>query len=131
MGIPVGTASRWSAPYWDACRESRLSYQRCGDCEHINVRPAPICGACHRRNLAWATSRGAGSLASWTVVWRPQHPAFTIPYVPAIVHLDEGFHLVSSIVGCEPDEITSGMRLFVAFHAASDDIVLPYFRPAA
>ena len=65
------------------------------------------------------------------VVWRPQHPAFTIPYVPAIVFLDEGFHLVSSIVGCCPNEITSGMRLTVTFHAASDDIVLPYFRPAA
>jgi uncharacterized protein len=65
------------------------------------------------------------------VVWRPQHPAFTIPYVPAIVELDEGFLLVSSIVGCSPDEITSGMRLVVTFHAASNDIVLPYFGPAA
>ncbi len=81
--------------------------------------------------MAWVTSGGAGSLASWTVVWRPQHPAFTIPYVPAIVHLDEGFHLVSSIVECLPEEITAGMRLRATFHAASDDIVLPYFRPAA
>ena len=64
------------------------------------------------------------------MVWRPQHPAFTIPYIPAIVRLDEGFNLVSSIVGCEPGEITPGMRLAVTFHPASDDMVLPYFRPA-
>jgi uncharacterized OB-fold protein len=70
-----------------------------------------------------------GSLYSWTVVWRPQHPSFRVPYAPAIVELDEGLRLLSSVVGCEPEELHEGMRLAVEFHPASDDISLPYFRP--
>jgi hypothetical protein len=75
-------------------------------------------------------SSGEGSLYSWTVVWRPQRPAFTVPYAPAIVTLAEGFRMMSSIVGCEPEELAADMPLAVEFHPASDEIFLPYFRPS-
>jgi uncharacterized OB-fold protein len=63
------------------------------------------------------------------VVWRPQHPSFQVPYAPAIVELDEGFWLLSAIIGCDHEDIEAGMRLGVEFHPASDDVTLPYFRP--
>jgi hypothetical protein len=88
-----------------------------------------VCGACLSRALSWAPSSGEGALYSWTVVWRPQRPSFTVPYAPAIVTLAEGFRMVSSIVGCDPDELSPDMSLAVEFHPASDEIFLPYFRP--
>jgi hypothetical protein len=74
-------------------------------------------------------SSGQGTLYSWTVVWRPQRPSFTVPYAPAIVTLDEGFRMVSSIVGCEPEALRADMPVAVEFHPASEEISLPYFRP--
>jgi hypothetical protein len=77
----------------------------------------------------WEVSAGRGSLYSWTVVWRPQHPSFHVPYAPAIVSLDEGPRVLSAIIGCEPEDLRVDMPLLVEFHPASDTIWLPYFRP--
>jgi hypothetical protein len=68
-------------------------------------------------------------LYSWTVVWRPQHPLFQVPYAPAIVEVEEGWYHIAAVIGCEDDELAAGMPLGVEFHPASDDITLPYFRP--
>ncbi|MBV8979882.1 MAG: OB-fold domain-containing protein [Acidimicrobiia bacterium] len=129
VGIPVPNPSPASKPYWEGCARGELRYQRCDECGMIALRPATICGNCLSRSLSWARSSGRGSLYSWTVVWRPPRPSFTVPYAPAIVTLDEGFRMMSSIVGCEPDGLAADLPLTVEFHPASEDIFLPYFRP--
>ena len=85
---------------------------------------------CHATAPVWGESAGAGSLYSWTVVWRPPDPAFRVPYAPAVIRLDEGFWMMSAVIGCEPEALARGPRLAVEFHPASDEITLPYFRPA-
>ena len=40
---------------------------------------------------------GLGEVYSWTTVWRPQTPAFSVPYVAVIVELDEGFWLLANM----------------------------------
>ena len=37
--------------------------------------------------------------------------------------------IVSSIIGCEPEDLHEGMALAVEFHPSSEDMLLPYFRP--
>jgi uncharacterized OB-fold protein len=128
-GIPTGATSTAAAPYWEACRQGELRYQRCEACGGTNLRPARSCTRCGGRDVAWAVSGGRGRLYSWTVVWRPQHPSFRVPYAPAVVLLDEGFYLVTAIVGCEPDELRADLPVEVEFHPAGDAITLPYFRP--
>ena len=129
-GITAPHPSVYSQPYWDACREGRLLFQRCatpGPPDYVLQR----CARSRRgTSLGWEQSAGLGSLYSWTVVWRPPDPSFAVPYAPAIVRLDEGFWLTSAIVGCEPEDLQDGMRLEVEFHPASDAISLPYFSPA-
>jgi uncharacterized OB-fold protein len=129
-GIPAPTPTRLSKPYWDGCREGELHFQRCDTCGTIPARPGPICPHCHGRSLSWERSAGAGSLYSWTVVWRPQHPSFTVPYAPAIIELDEGCFLMSAMIGCEAEDLVADLRVEVEFHPANDSITLPYFRPA-
>jgi uncharacterized OB-fold protein len=130
VGIPAPNPSPAARPYWDAAARGELVYQRCDVCGTIPPRPTTVCGSCLGRALTWRPSAGAGSLYSWTVVWRPQHPSFTVPYAPAIVELDEGFRMMSAVVGCPPDDLAAGMRLAVEFHPASETIALPYFRPS-
>ena len=129
MGIPVGTPSALTQPYWDACKRGELVFLRCDDCGLIAERPAHVCGGCFGRSLTWTPSAGTGSLYSWTVVWRPQHPSFVVPYVPVVVTMDEGWWHIAAIVGCEPDDLVDGMRVAVEFHPATDEITLPYYRP--
>lgn len=129
QGIPVGVPTALTRPYWDACARGELVYQRCDACGLILERPSTVCGACLGRSLSWTRSSGQGELYSWTVVWRPQHPSFEVPYAPAIVAMDEGWWHIAAVVGCAPEDLTAGMRLAVEFHPASDGITLPYYRP--
>jgi uncharacterized OB-fold protein len=131
VGIPAPSPSRLSQPYWDACLAGELRFQRCDACGTIPARPSPICPRCHSRSLSWQRSAGTGSLYSWTVVWRPQHPSFRVPYAPAIIELDEAWFLMSAMVGCEPEDLAPGLRVVVEFHPAGEGIALPYFRPSS
>jgi len=130
-GVPVPHPSRLSQRYWDGCRVGELRFQRCDTCGLVPLRPTSLCARCHGRAFTWETSAGQGTLYSWTVVWRPQHPAFRVPYAPAIVELDEGLVLMSAMVGCEPEDLKEGMRVEVEFHPVSDTVTLPYFHPCA
>ena len=130
-GIPVPVPSARSRPFWDACREARLVLPLCASCGTRALRAFAACSQCHETTLAWAPSDGRGSLYSWTVVWRPPHPALVVPYAPAVVTLDEGWWFLSAVVGCTPADLHEGMALEVEFHTASESVVLPYFRPFA
>ena len=66
---------------------------------------------------------------SWTTVWRPQTPAFTVPYVAIVVDMVENWQILSNLVGCEHDVVSVGMSVAVEFHPVQDGMVLPYFRP--
>jgi uncharacterized OB-fold protein len=128
-GIPVPRMAPESVEYWAGTRAGELRYQRCTRCSTPNFGPGLTCRACRGRDLEWVAGSGRGAVYSWTVVWRPQTPAFEVPYAPAIVRLDEGYDLLTALVGLDHGEIVEGLRVAVEFHAISDDITLPFFHP--
>ena len=129
-GIPVPRPTLESEAYWAGCRDGELRFRRCAGCDLAVFEPRPLCPRCHATDLAWEVSAGEGAVYSWSIVWRPQTPAFESPYAPAIVRLDEGFDILTALVGCEPDDIRAGQRVRVEFHAVDDVITLPFFGPA-
>jgi uncharacterized OB-fold protein len=64
-------------------------------------------------------------------MWQRYFPAFEddIPYVVAYVELDEGPRMMSTIVGCEPDDISCDMAVEVVFDDVTGDVSLPKVRP--
>ena len=128
-GIPAPVPSLHAGPYWEGCRRGELLFLQCAHCQAIPPLPTLRCPRCHGDELAWQPSNGIATLYSWTVVWRPQHPAFRVPYAPAIVDLEEGYRLLTAIVGCEPDALSEGLAMEVEFHAVNEEITLPFFRP--
>jgi uncharacterized OB-fold protein len=53
-----------------------------------------------------------------------------LPYVVAIVELDEGVRLVSNVVDCPPERVHIGMPVEAVFDAVTPEVTLPRFRPA-
>jgi uncharacterized OB-fold protein len=129
--IPLPRPTPLSKPHWDGCREGVLRVQRCGDCDAFVFIPKPVCGGCLGTNLRWVESSGRGTLYSYSIVHRPQQPTFEVPYTVAIVELEEGWHMLTNLLGVGPDDIEIGMSLEVSFERKSDEITLPYFRPRA
>jgi hypothetical protein len=128
--IPLPRPTPVSRPHWDGCREGVLRVQRCRDCgEHVFI-PEPLCTACQGQNLEWVDSTGRGSVYSFTVVHRPQRPEFRVPYTVAIVELEEGWHMLTNLVEIAPEDVRIGLPVEVLFEKLSEQITLPYFRPA-
>ncbi len=128
-GIPSPSPTPLSRHYWDGTATGELRYQRCTACNRANFGPSVACSDCRGLDLAWQVSLGLGRVYSWTVVWRPPTAGFEVPYAPAIVRLDEGYDMVSAIVGVELDQIAGGNRVKVEFHALANGVHLPFFGP--
>ncbi|OBK22813.1 hypothetical protein A5634_06385 [Mycobacterium asiaticum] len=126
-GTVPHASSTVSAPFWEGCRAGELRYQRCGDCGSANFPPSEHCRQCLSADLAWTVSHGVGEIYSWTVVYRPVTTSFAPPYAPAIVSLDEGYQMLTNIIGVTPDELAVGMRVHVEFQTVQPDLALPYF----
>ncbi len=116
-------------PFWEATKKHELRYQVCDDCNMIVFYPRRHCPHCMGLNVSWKTSQGEGSVYTYTVIRQIAHPAFRdrAPYIIAWIDLDEGFRMLSTIVG---DEIAIGQRVRVTWDDQENDISLPLFAPA-
>lgn len=120
-------SSHLSVPFWEGCRSEQLRYQRCQACGLANFPPTEQCRQCLSAQLDWQQSSGRGEIYSWTVVHRPVTAEFEPPYAPAIITVDEGYQMLTNVVGVAPEELRVGMRVQVQFHAVGPDFTLPYF----
>lgn len=123
-----------TTPFWDGCRANELRIQRCLDCGSVRFPPGPVCLQCRSSSHEWMRASGKGRVYSWIVVRHPipaEIYAADVPYVVALIELEEGVRMPSNIVGCSPEEVTAGMAVEVVFESTPDNITLPRFRPAA
>lgn len=92
--------------------------------------PRAQCPNCWSDRLEWVDSRGMGTIYSLSVVRRAPTPDFgaVVPYVIAMIDLDEGPRMFANIVGDAALEASIGERVEVVFETREDGRVLPQFR---
>ncbi len=127
--IPRPKPSHLSQPFWAGLDRDELLYQRCPACGGATHTPALVCAHCGSGDLAWEASSGRGVIYSWTTVWRPQTPEFVVPYVPIVVDLEEGWQMLSNLVGCDHEDVAADLPVQIVFHHLDVGVTLPYFRP--
>lgn len=120
------------APWWKAAAEGRLLFQSCPRCAHRQLYPRPLCLACGE-TPGWETASGRGTVHTFTVVRQYGAKPFRdeLPYVIAMVDLEEGVRLLSSVTDCDPEAVQVGMEVEAYAVLAAEDVGVPYFRPAA
>jgi hypothetical protein len=57
------------------------------------------------------------------------HFADDVPYVLAIIELDEGWRMTSNVINIDPKDVTVGMRVEVVFDDVTPEFTLPKFQP--
>jgi uncharacterized OB-fold protein len=117
-----------SAPYWAATLEGRLVVQRCTSCGNHQLYARAHCLRC-RSTVEWVEASGRGTIYSFTVIRQNFARPFRdqLPYIVAIVDLDEGARLMTNIVGSEPADVRIGAPVRVRFEPVSDEAALPMF----
>ncbi|MEI8000619.1 MAG: Zn-ribbon domain-containing OB-fold protein [Actinomycetes bacterium] len=142
-GAPVGEVvevEEWAKPlpgldnvnehYWRTARAGRLLIQECPRCGHRQWYPRALCTACGG-DPAWLETAGRGVVHTYTVIRQQGIPAFKaeLPYVVAMVELEEGPMVFGSMPGVDPALVSIGTPVEVWFAAAADDTGVPYWRP--
>jgi hypothetical protein len=115
-------------PFWDALREHRIEIQRCQNCHAWVFFPRLHCPRCFSHDLAWTTVDGEGELLTYTLSRIPTLPelAGEVPQKLAVVALDEGVHINTTLVGVAEDEIKVGMRVKPVFDDTGEVTLLRY-----
>ena len=126
------TPDNTTRPFWDAAREGRFLVKRCRACERAHYYPRPFCPHCWSDDVDWEEASGRASLYTWSVVHQNDLSPWPdrVPYVAAVVELEEGPRAMTNIVECDFESLRVGQPLRVDFRATSDDVTLPVFRPA-
>jgi len=120
-----------SLPYWETAKEHRLALPHCDDCAQFWFPPSRTCPHCLSMNFAFKSVSGRGKVFSFVTFHRVYRPAFAedVPYVVALVELDEGPRLLTNILGVSPDEVRCEMAVEVVFDDYDADVSIPKFKP--
>lgn len=126
------TTDSWTEPFWAAAKQGRLCAPRCRRCGRFRMPPTPFCPECQSQDIDWVTLPGRGTVFSYSVLRGLPASAESV-LIPVVLELDDapGVHLVSNLVGEDPDDVSIGMVVEADFLPIADGWRLPVFRRAA
>jgi uncharacterized OB-fold protein len=136
----VATTARYDLPtpdettdaFWAAAGEGRLLIKSCPACGQYHAYPRPFCPHCWSDAVEWVEASGRATLYTFSIVRQNELPPFRdwLPYVAAVVDLEEGPRMMTNIVDCAVEDVQIGMALEFTTRPA-DDVAVPVFRPAS
>ena len=105
----------------------------CKSCGRFHFYPRPVCPECWSDDLDWRPVGGRGTVWSYTVV-RFAHGAnegwkTRVPYVVALVELEEGVRMMGNVVDGPVESVRSGMAVELDYREYEDGLI-PVFVPA-
>jgi uncharacterized OB-fold protein len=128
---PIPQVNDDNRAFWTSGRDGTLRIARCDDCGYYVHPPTPRCPRCLRENVKPRPVSGRGRVYTYTINERAWVPGSEVPYVIAIVELDEqvGLRLMTNIVGCRPQDVVIDMQVRVQFRERGE-VFLPVFGAA-
>jgi uncharacterized OB-fold protein len=118
-------------PFWDAAKDGKFLIARCGDCGRAHHYPRPFCPFCWSERVTWEEASGRATLYTYSTVYVNDMPPFSeqLPYVAAVVDLEEGPRVMTILADCDPDDLQVGQAVEVAFRPVAEELTVPVFRP--
>ena len=121
-------------PFWEALKEHKFKLFRCKECGEW-YWPVACCrnhsNQAFYGNMEWVEASGRGKVFAFNIHRVAFDPAFRddIPYVYALIELEEGPMFGSNVIGCEVDEVHVGMPVEVVYEDITEEYTLPKFKP--
>lgn len=119
-------------PFWQALREGRLDLPWCEDCAQPHFYPRLLCPHCGSERLRWRSACGRGRIHTFVINHKaPKGWSGPVPYVIAVVELDEGPRLLTNLEMSEPptpENVHIGQPVTLSPRAVTPQVSLPWFR---
>lgn len=119
-------------PWWDAVAEGRFLLRHCNACDAPYWYPRPFCPDCWSTDVSWVEASGRGTVYTWSVVHRNDVDPFDaeLPYVVAMVDLEEGPRVATRIVDVAAPDVHIGLAVTVVYRRFGGGDQIPVFVPA-
>jgi len=133
MPWPIPQITDDNGAFWTGGREGELLIARCANCGYYVHPPSPRCPKCLSAEVEPQPVSGRGTVYSYTINRQAWVAGLEVPFVIAIVELDEqpGLRLMTNVVDCPPDEVEIGMPVEVAFVERGEAFIPVFHRVAA
>jgi uncharacterized protein len=120
-----------TAGFWEAAGRHELVVQECTECGRLQHFPRLLCHRCLCDKLTWKMVSGRGTVYSFTIIRQVLHASFApdVPYVYAIVELEEGVRMIANVVGVASEQVRVGMPVKVVFTDVTPAVSIPRFEP--
>ena len=130
--LPVAANADLSQPFWDAMKRHELVLPRCNACSTSFFYPRERCPECLSADLTWYRAGGKGHIYSFTIIEQPVDRTFLeeVPYIYAIIQLDDGPRMISNVVDCAIEDVRVDMPVTAVFDDVTPYVTLIKFRPA-
>jgi uncharacterized OB-fold protein len=81
--------------------------------------------------VSWEDASGRATIYTYSTVFVNDQPPFneSLPYVAAVVDLEEGPRVMTNLVDCDPADLRIGQEVVVSYQALTAEITKPVFRP--
>jgi uncharacterized OB-fold protein len=131
--LPLPVPDPVTRPFWESLKARAIQLQRCGACGLYVYYPRALCPACSSDDLAWTPVSGRGVVHAFTIPHRHPNAAFMAngPYVVALVELEEGARMLSTLVDvpATPEAVRVGLPVEIVYDDVTAEVTLPRFRP--
>ena len=130
---PLPRVNPDSKPFWEGCKKHELRFQKCRQCGFVLWPASILCPKCYSSEMEWIVASGKGKVYTFIVYRETPLKEFEseLPYVVAIVELEEKVLLVSRIVNCSPEQVKIEMPVEVTWEDVTEEFSLPMFKPAS
>ncbi|MDD2620475.1 MAG: OB-fold domain-containing protein [Syntrophomonadaceae bacterium] len=117
--------------YWSKLEKGELWLQFCPACKEYIFYPRSICPHCLMGDWEWQQLEGKGKIYSYTTICVSSLPEFAndVPYVYAIVELNEGIRIPANILNCPLEQLRVELPLELMI-VNKGGKKLPAFQPA-
>ncbi len=115
--------------FWDGLRQGELRIQRWGETLRHPPGPMPPDGALDAKP-DYVVASGRGTVFSYVVHHHPPVPGKDLPFVVALVELEEGVRVMAELLDAAPAEVHIGLPVVAAFVRVDDDLTLPAWKVA-
>jgi uncharacterized protein len=116
-----------TAFFWEGTAAGELRIQHCPSCDRLRHPPGPMCPSCGADKQDYVVASGRGTVYSFVVHHAPAVPGKTLPFVVALVELDEGVRMIAELVDVEPAAVSIDMPVRLALTKIDEDLTMPYW----
>lgn len=121
------TVSKDTEFFWDGVKLGELRIQRKPD-GTLQHPPIPAIWQDKAQQSDYVVASGRGTVFSFVVHHAPKVPGRQVPYVIALVELEEGVRMLGELRGIDPAEVEVGLAVEAGFEALDDDNTVPYWK---